>query len=578
MLSRTRLAATTTSAIRSRPAAAAANRNNNAVGFFSSSLGSRRPLSSAAVPTWATLDPSSLGCTSEPYAVSNLVDGAWVSDSITSQNKIIIPNPMDKDAPPICTVPDTQVEELGPFIESMRKVPKSGVHNPLKNVERYLQFGEISRKAGEALADPTIASFFATSIQKTVPKSHAQALGEVKVTASFLQNFGSDNVRFLARSFGIPGDHAGQFSHGHRWPYGAVAIIAPFNFPLEIPVLQLMGSLFMGNKPVLKPAEKCSLVMEQFLHLLHDCGMEKGDVDLLNCRGPVAERLILDGDVRLTQFTGSSSVAERLLEVTKGKVKIEDAGFDWKILGPDVADVDYVAWQCDQDAYACTGQKCSAQSILFAHRNWEEETVGLFDKLKVNASRRSLDDITVGPVMTVTTERILDHTAQLLAIPGAKLLFGGKELRDHNIPEVYGAVEPTAVYVPLREMLKEEHFDVCTTEIFGPFQVVTTFDDTEMCHVIEACERMSHHLTAAVVSNDVEFQSTILAHTVNGTTYAGRRARTTGAPQNHWFGPAGDARGAGIGTPEAIKMVWSCHREIIMDSVVPKDWTQPKAT
>ena len=89
---------------------------------------------------------------------------------------------------------------------------------------------------------------------------------------------------------------------------------------------------------------------------------------------------------------------------------------------------------------------------------------------------------------------------------------------------------------------------------------------------------MSHHLTAAVVSNDVEFQSTILAHTVNGTTYAGRRARTTGAPQNHWFGPAGDARGAGIGTPEAIKMVWSCHREIIMDSLVPKDWSQPKAT
>ena len=99
-----------------------------------------------------------------------------------------------------------------------------------------------------------------------------------------------------------------------------------------------------------------------------------------------------------------------------------------------------------------------------------------------------------------------------------------------------------------------------------------------MCHVIEACERMSHHLTAAVVSNDVDFQSAILAHTVNGTTYAGRRARTTGAPQNHWFGPAGDARGAGIGTPEAIKMVWSCHREIIMDTVVPSDWVQPKAT
>ena len=52
------------------------------------------------------------------------------------------------------------------------------------------------------------------------------------------------------------------------------------------------------------------------------------------------------------------------------QVFLEDAGFDWKILGPDVAHQDYVAWTCDQDAYACSGQKCSAQSILFMHANW----------------------------------------------------------------------------------------------------------------------------------------------------------------------------------------------------------------
>ena len=41
---------------------------------------------------------------------------------------------------------------------------------------------------------------------------------------------------------------------------------------------------------------------------------------------------------------------------------LEDAGFDWKILGPDVTKVDYMAWQSDLDAYAATKQKCSAQS------------------------------------------------------------------------------------------------------------------------------------------------------------------------------------------------------------------------
>lgn len=55
---------------------------------------------------------------------------------------------------------------------------------------------------------------------------------------------------------------------------------------------------------------------------------------------------------------------------------LEDAGFDWKVLGPDVSDLDYVAWQCDQDAYACSGQKCSAQSILFMHENWANAGAG----------------------------------------------------------------------------------------------------------------------------------------------------------------------------------------------------------
>uniref|UniRef100_A0A7S2XK85 Aldehyde dehydrogenase domain-containing protein n=1 Tax=Attheya septentrionalis TaxID=420275 RepID=A0A7S2XK85_9STRA len=526
---------------------------------------------STVIPSWATLDPAALGETATPHAVKNLVGGEWIDAS----KHLIIPNPLKKSGPPIFTTPDTQIEELEPFVKSMTMCSKSGVHNPLRNVDRYLLYGEITRKAGAELLKPEVADFFTQSIIKSVPKHPEQAAGEVKVTAAFLNNFGGDNVRFLARSFGVPGDHYGQMSVGHRWPFGPVALITPFNFPLEIPVLQLMGALFMGNKPVLKPAEKVSHVMEQFIHLLHHCGLPKEDVDILNCQGPVAQELITSSPIRLTQFTGSSRVGEILLEATRGKVKVEDAGFDWKIIGPDVSDFDYVAWQCDQDAYASSGQKCSAQSIVFMHENWEK--AGLMGRMKELAATRNMDDHTVGPTLTVSTKQVLDHVSRLLEIPGAKILFGGKEIENHEIPDEYGAIQPTAVFVPLKEMLKDEHYDSCVTELFAPFQVVTTYDDSSIDQVLEACERMSHHLTAAVVSNDVDFQTKVLANTVNGTTYAGIRARTTGAPQNHWFGPAGDPRGAGIGTKEAIQMVWSCHREIVNDNCVPAGWVQPKA-
>ena len=41
----------------------------------------------------------------------------------------------------------------------------------------------------------------------------------------------------------------------------------------------------------------------------------------------------------------------------------------------------------------------------------------------------------------------------------------------HKIPEVYGAVEPTAIFVPLEQVLaSKEAFEAVTTEVFGPFQ------------------------------------------------------------------------------------------------------------
>jgi len=247
-------------------------------------------------------------------------------------------------------------------------------------------------------------------------------------------------------------------------------------------------------------------------------------------------------------------------------------------LGPDVADLDYVAWQCDQDAYAMSGQKCSAQSLLFVHTSWAK--AGLLDRLKQLASTRRLEDLTCSPILSHTNDEIAAHVKALQAIPGSKLLFGGRPLTGHSVPSKYGAFEPTAVFVPLKSFLADEAlFKTVTTELFGPVQVVTEWTDSDEASVIEVCERIGHHLTAAVVSSDLKFVNKMLGATVNGTTYAGARARTTGAPQNHWFGPAGNPLAAGIGTPEAVLSTWTCHREIIMDcGPIPSGWTTPPPT
>ena len=85
--------------------------------------------------------------------------------------------------------------------------------------------------------------------------------------------------------------------------------------------------------------------------MLHYCGLPKEDLDFINCDGPVMEAILRKGKVRNTLFTGSSRIGEHLVKRLDGKVRLEDGGFDWKILGPDAPknqkDVDYVAWQSD---------------------------------------------------------------------------------------------------------------------------------------------------------------------------------------------------------------------------------------
>jgi 1-pyrroline-5-carboxylate dehydrogenase len=502
---------------------------------------------SAAWKAFATIDPFE-GMNSSALGVAqNLVGGEWSSGTEFRDDLV---DPLNGGA--FVNVPDTT--DIAPFIKGLHSCPKSGLHNPLKSTDRYVHLGRVCARSAALLATPEVEEYFVKLTQRDMPKSWQQCLNEVVVTRVFLENFAGDGVRFLGRGFSNPGDHAGQESRGYRWPFGPVVVVAPFNFPLEIPALQAMGALFMGNRPLVKVDSKVSVVFEQFLRLLIHCGLSPHDIDLIHCRGEKMGELISSASdqIRLVQFTGSSTVAEHVAATVNGRVRLEDAGFDWKIIGPDFDTrwLDFVAWQSDEDAYNATGQKCSAQSVLFVHENW---VASLLPKLKTLASRRSLADLSIGPILSWSNQQIRSHIDAVLDVPGTELLFGGSELSDHRIPGVFGAYEPTAILAPLAE-ISGDHFDLLTTELFGPFQI----------------------LTAAVVSADVQFQNRVLRATVNGTTYCGMRARTTGAPQNHWFGPSGDPRGAGIGTPEAITVTWSAHREIIFDEgELPPDWSIP---
>jgi 1-pyrroline-5-carboxylate dehydrogenase len=160
---------------------------------------------------WSKFDAETMSAAS-PAVCTNLVGGEWKDAS----SYLTLPDPMNGD--PFIKCPDTGVDgaELDPFVASLSSVPKSGLHNPLKNPERYVELGEITARVVREMRDDGVMDHFARLIQRVCPKSYAQARGEVNVTRIFLENFCGDQPRWLARGFTNPGDHPGQQSTGYR--------------------------------------------------------------------------------------------------------------------------------------------------------------------------------------------------------------------------------------------------------------------------------------------------------------------------------------------------------------------------
>ncbi len=251
---------------------------------------------SAAWKAFATVDPFEGMNEAAPGVAENLVGGEW-SPGTEIRNDLV--DPLNGGA--FVAVPDTT--DIAPFIAGLASCSKSGLHNPLKNTDRYVHLGRVCARSAALMATPAVEEYFVKLTQRVMPKSWQQCVNEVVVTRVFLENFAGDGVRFLGRGFSNPGDHAGQESRGYRWPFGPVVVVAPFNFPLEIPALQAMGALFMGNRPLVKIDSKVSVVFEQFLRMLIHCGLSPNDIDLIHCRGEKMGELISSAaeTIRLVQ-------------------------------------------------------------------------------------------------------------------------------------------------------------------------------------------------------------------------------------------------------------------------------------
>ena len=138
---------------------------------------------------------------------------------------------------------------------------------------------------------------------------------EVEAGVDLIGYYAGKSRRFL-RDRGIP-LHNPFFwrrkSYVHHQPLGVLGVIAPWNWPLLIPLGGIVPALLSGNTVVFKPSELTPLVGQKIGELFWEAGVPEAALQVIQGIGRVGEALV-DSDVEkifLREATKSGSASCR---------------------------------------------------------------------------------------------------------------------------------------------------------------------------------------------------------------------------------------------------------------------------
>lgn len=166
---------------------------------------------------------------------------------------------------------------------------------------------EIADRAGE----------FAQSVELGKRRHPAETLPlEVLPLLDALRFLERNAARILrCRRLGMTGRPlwlTGVSSTLHRDPWGTVLVIAPFNYPLFLPGVQIMQALAAGNSVLVKPSPGHSAPMRLLADCLRRAGLPEGAMTLLGESVADAEQAI-DRGVDKIVLTGSVAAGQAVL-------------------------------------------------------------------------------------------------------------------------------------------------------------------------------------------------------------------------------------------------------------------------
>jgi aldehyde dehydrogenase (NAD+) len=334
---------------------------------------------------------------------------------------------------------------------------------------------------------------------------------------------------------------------------GVVALITPWNWPLNQIVCKVAPAIAAGCTMVLKPSEIAPISGILFSEIMHAAGTPPGVYNMVNGDGPsVGQVMAGHPGVDMVSFTGSTRagiiVAKTAADTVK-RVAQELGGKSPNIILAD-AELEPAVRKGVEACFNNAGQSCDAPTRMLVHRSQHDAALAIAkaaaETQKVGDPRAP--DTVLGPVISETQFNKIQRLIETGIKEGATLVTGGTG-RPAGLERGY-YVRPTVFGNVTRDMT------IAREEIFGPVLAILPYDDEEQA--IEIANDTVYGLAAYVQSKDLSHARAVA-----------RRMRAGQVNVNYpdWdtFAPFGGYKQSGNGREYAD---WAIHDFVEVKGVI----------
>lgn len=400
----------------------------------------------------------------------------------------------------------------------------------------------ILRRAADLISERSFHMAAVMSLE--VGKNRLEALGDVEETADLIRY----NCDAMEKNGGFTNELLSESEKHHNRsvlkPYGVWVVISPFNFPGALAGGPSSAALAAGNTVVLKPASDTPYTGWLLTECYRDAGIPAGVFNFVTGGGSTVGQTLVDHpDVAGITFTGSYDVGMNILRTFAfskyPRPVVAEMGGKNPTIVTDKADLDKAAMGVMRSAFGLQGQKCSACSRVYVHKDVKDEFMSKLRDLtqQINVGDPTVRDNFMGPVANKGAYEDYQKFVNDLRAAG-KIVYGGELLEGNGY-----YVAPTIV-----DELPEEHY-LWKQEMFLPIVTVTDYEDLE--DAMHRANDVEYGLTAGFFSEDDNEIQYFLDNIQAGVVYVNRASgATTGAWPGYqsfggWKGSGSTGKAAG---------------------------------